>query len=88
MDVFSMFQLTGMCKTRGKKMAENLSTVRSNTRLLDDLLAWLNGAETTLINVDQEPIPGDIQVIHDLIKDHQVQYKYFVSGLLFFSYTV
>ena len=53
-------------------MAEGLSTVRTNTRLLDALLGWLTNAESRLINVDQEPIPGDIQVINDLIKDHQV----------------
>jgi hypothetical protein len=59
-------------------LAEGLSTVRANTRLLDDLLGWLTGAESTLINVDQEPIPGDIQVINDLIKDHQVIKMFFM----------
>lgn len=49
--------------------------MRRNNAILDDLLAWLNGAEATLMGLDQEPIPGDIQVIMDLLKDHQVRIK-------------
>ena len=64
-----------MCKQRGIKLAEGLQTMRRNNAILDDLLAWLNGAEATLMGLDQEPIPGDIQVIMDLLKDHQVRIK-------------
>lgn len=67
-----MLQLTGMCKQRGRKLAEALATLRRNNALLDELVAWLNGAEGTLTGLDQEPIPGDIQVIQDLLQDHQV----------------
>ena len=70
--VFHVFQVTSMCKQRGIKLAEGLQTMRRNNAILDDLLAWLNGAEATLMGLDQEPIPGDIQVIMDLLKDHQV----------------
>ena len=68
------FQLTSMCKQRGMKLAEGLASIRRNTMLLDELLAWLNSAEGTLTGLDQEPIPGDIQVIMDLLTDHQVRF--------------
>lgn len=71
--VFHVIQVTSMCKQRGIKLAEGLQTMRRNNAILDDLLAWLNGAEATLMGLDQEPIPGDIQVIMDLLKDHQVR---------------
>lgn len=61
-----------MCKQHGIKLAQGLQTMRRNNAILDDLLAWLNGAETNLMGLDQEPVPGDIQVIMDLLKDHQV----------------
>lgn len=38
-----------MCKQRGIKLAEGLQTMRRNNAILDDLLAWLNGAEANLI---------------------------------------
>ncbi|OWF34915.1 Dystonin [Mizuhopecten yessoensis] len=64
-------ELTGMCKQRGRKLAEGLAVLRRNNALLDELVAWLNGAEGTLTGLDQEPIPGDLQVIQDLLQDHQ-----------------
>lgn len=70
---FLLFQVTAMCKQRGIKLAEGLQIMRRNNAILDDLLAWLNSAEGTLMGLDQEPIPGDIQVIMDLLKDHQVR---------------
>lgn len=61
-----------MCKQRGRRLAESLATVRRNNQMLEELVAWLNGAESTLFGLDQEPVPGDAEVIKELIKDHQV----------------
>ncbi|XP_041359578.1 microtubule-actin cross-linking factor 1, isoforms 1/2/3/5-like isoform X9 [Gigantopelta aegis] len=64
-------ELTGMCKHRGRRLAEGLKNVRNNNTLLDELLAWLNGAEVKLTTLDSEPIPQDAQIITKLINDHQ-----------------
>lgn len=60
-----------MCKQRGITLGESLQTVRRNNAILDDLLVWLNKAETSRMRWDQEPIPNDKQVIVDLLKNHQ-----------------
>ena len=62
----------GLSKQRQRRLTEALTSARQNNALLDEMLAWLNGAEVKLTDVDREPIPQDLQVIQDLIKEHQV----------------
>lgn len=56
---------------RDDKLAEHLSTLRDNAKLLEELLAWLIGAEATLRASDSQPIPQDLAVVEELIRDHQ-----------------
>lgn len=44
----------------------------ANAELLEELLAWIQWAETTLIQRDQEPIPQNIDRVKALIAEHQV----------------
>ena len=40
--------------------------------MLDELMAWLTGAEASLIAQDQQPVPDNIPIIEQLLCDHQV----------------
>lgn len=44
----------------------------ANAELLEELLAWIQWAETTLIQRDQEPMPQNIDQVKALISEHQV----------------
>ena len=68
----SVFQLMGLSRQRQRRLTEALTDVRRNNTLLDELIAWLNGAEVKLTDLDRESIPRDMQIIQDLIKQHQV----------------
>lgn len=39
--------------------------------LLEELLAWLEGLENTLISLESEPLPDDRQSLEILIADHR-----------------
>ena len=47
--------------------------LRQTNSLLEELIAWLNGAENKLFNDNAEPIPDDAEIIVALIQDHQVR---------------
>ena len=61
----------GLSRQRQRRLTEAISDVRRNNTLLDELLAWLNSAEVKLTDQDREPIPNDIQIIQDLMDQHQ-----------------
>lgn len=44
----------------------------ANAELLEELLAWIQWAETTLIQRDQEAMPQNIDQVKALITEHQV----------------
>ena len=39
--------------------------------LLDELMQWLIGKENTLTELEAEPLPDDLEVIRQLIDEHQ-----------------
>ncbi|XP_066494280.1 microtubule-actin cross-linking factor 1 isoform X1 [Tiliqua scincoides] len=47
------------------------SELVANAELLEELLAWIQWAETTLIQRDQEPMPQNIEQVKALIAEHQ-----------------
>ncbi|KAH9493138.1 hypothetical protein Btru_022451 [Bulinus truncatus] len=63
--------LMGLSKQRQKRLSQAFTNARVNNALLGDLLAWLNGAELKLTDQSRERIPQDLQVIQDLIAQHQ-----------------
>lgn len=46
-------------------------SLRDADELLEELLAWLAGLEKTLISLESEPLPDDIETIEALIEDHK-----------------
>ena len=58
-------------------MSIKLATVRELLALLDELMQWLIGKERVLTDLEQEPLPDDLEVIRTLIDEHQE----FMDGL-------
>ena len=65
-------QVSGWSRQRGTRLRDGLANFRRTNALLEELIAWLNGAENKLFNDNAEPIPDDAEIIIGLIKDHQV----------------
>ena len=49
--------------------------MQASNALLDELLAWLMGAEATLTAQQQQPVPDNIPIIEQLLHDHQVEHS-------------
>uniref|UniRef100_A0A8D1X7X2 Microtubule actin crosslinking factor 1 n=1 Tax=Sus scrofa TaxID=9823 RepID=A0A8D1X7X2_PIG len=58
-------------KQHQQRLEAALSELVANAELLEELLAWIQWAETTLIQRDQEPIPQNIDRVKALIAEHQ-----------------
>ncbi|XP_078093960.1 microtubule-actin cross-linking factor 1 isoform X3 [Mustelus asterias] len=58
-------------KQHQQRLATALSELVTNAELLDELLAWLQWAETTLVQRDQDSMPKDIEQVKTLITEHQ-----------------
>uniref|UniRef100_A0A8D0G4W8 Microtubule actin crosslinking factor 1 n=1 Tax=Sphenodon punctatus TaxID=8508 RepID=A0A8D0G4W8_SPHPU len=58
-------------KQHKQRLETALSELVANAELLEELLAWIQWAETTLIQRDQEPIPQNIDQVKALIAEHQ-----------------
>lgn len=60
-----------LCQERTQKLDEALSVCRENENMLDELLAWLQGAEATLTALEQKSIPSNLEIVEQLLQDHQ-----------------
>uniref|UniRef100_A0A6I8NFP0 Microtubule actin crosslinking factor 1 n=1 Tax=Ornithorhynchus anatinus TaxID=9258 RepID=A0A6I8NFP0_ORNAN len=58
-------------KQHQQRLEAALSELVANAELLEELLAWIQWAETTLIQRDQEPTPQNIDQVKALISEHQ-----------------
>ncbi|XP_043854390.1 microtubule-actin cross-linking factor 1-like isoform X17 [Dromiciops gliroides] len=58
-------------KQHQQRLEAALSELIANAELLEELLAWIQWAETTLIQRDQEPTPQNIDRVKSLIAEHQ-----------------
>ncbi|XP_069751836.1 microtubule-actin cross-linking factor 1 isoform X13 [Narcine bancroftii] len=58
-------------KQHQQRLAAALSELVTNAELLKELLSWLQWAETTLIQRDQEPMPTEIEQVKSIIVEHQ-----------------
>uniref|UniRef100_A0A665WW59 Microtubule actin crosslinking factor 1 n=1 Tax=Echeneis naucrates TaxID=173247 RepID=A0A665WW59_ECHNA len=59
-------------KQHEQRLETALNEVLSNANLLEELLSWLQFAETTLVQRDTEPLPQDIPQLKSLITEHQM----------------
>ncbi|KAF7236273.1 Microtubule-actin cross-linking factor 1 [Varanus komodoensis] len=64
-------QVLTWAKQHQQRLEVALSELVANAELLEELLAWLQWAETTLIQRDQEPVPQNIEQVKALIAEHQ-----------------
>lgn len=69
---FLSLQVLTWAKQHQQRLEAALSELVANAELLEELLAWIQWAETTLIQRDQEPIPQNIDRVKALITEHQV----------------
>ncbi|XP_072890565.1 microtubule-actin cross-linking factor 1 isoform X2 [Hemitrygon akajei] len=58
-------------KQHQQRLASALSELVTNAELLEELLAWLQWAETTLIQRDQESMPKEVEQVKAIIAEHQ-----------------
>uniref|UniRef100_A0A8C3SSL3 Microtubule actin crosslinking factor 1 n=1 Tax=Chelydra serpentina TaxID=8475 RepID=A0A8C3SSL3_CHESE len=58
-------------KQHQQRLETALSELVANAELLEELLAWIQWAETTMIQRDQEPMPQNIDQVKALISEHQ-----------------
>jgi len=56
---------------RYEKLMDHLKQLKDLLALLDELMQWLIGKENTLVELEAEPLPDDLEVIKTLIDDHQ-----------------
>ncbi|XP_034017043.1 microtubule-actin cross-linking factor 1 isoform X7 [Thalassophryne amazonica] len=59
-------------KQHEQRLETALTEVLNNANLLEELLSWLQFAETTLVQRDTEPLPQDIPQLKTLITEHQM----------------
>lgn len=64
-------------KQHEQRLETALTEVLNNANLLEELLSWLQWAETTLVQRDTEPLPQDIPELKNLITEHQVGFRIF-----------
>merc|ERR1719392_199199 len=56
---------------RMEKLEEHLQQLLELLALLDELMQWLIGKEQHLTVLEQEPLPDDLEIIRELIVEHQ-----------------
>jgi hypothetical protein len=64
-------QVSQWALKRETKLSDALNEMRRDESLIEQLLAWLTGAEASLIAQGQQPIPDNVPIIEQLIHDHQ-----------------
>merc|ERR1719266_2259479 len=56
---------------RYDKLKDHLKELKDLLALLDELMQWLIGKENILTELEAEPLPDDLEVIRQLIDEHQ-----------------
>ncbi|KAL4594106.1 microtubule-actin cross-linking factor 1-like [Arapaima gigas] len=64
-------EVLAWAKQHEQRLAAALTDLLNNATLLEELLTWLQWAETTIVQRDAEPLPQDITQLKTLITEHQ-----------------
>merc|ERR1740116_41846 len=56
---------------RQERLEDHLKQLQDLLALLDELMQWLIGKEQHLTVLEQEPLPDDLEIIRELIVEHQ-----------------
>lgn len=70
--IYCVLQVLTWAKQHEQRLETALSELLNNATLLEELLSWLQWAETTLVQRDTESLPQDIPQLKTLITEHQV----------------
>lgn len=70
-----LLQVLTWAKQHEQRLETALTELLNNANLLEELLSWLQWAETTLVQRDTEPLPQDIPQLKSLITEHQVGFS-------------
>lgn len=72
MTLIGVLQVLTWAKQHEQRLEAALAELLNNAALLEELLSWLQWAETTLVQRDTEPLLQDIPQLKTLITEHQV----------------
>jgi len=64
-------EVTAWAQQREQRLQDHLKSLRSIMDLLEELLAWLIGAEASLLAAEAQPLPDDALALERLIEEHQ-----------------
>lgn len=64
-------EVNKLCDEKTNQLNDALQTCKENENMLDELLAWLQGAEATLTALEQKPITNNLEAVEQLLQDHQ-----------------
>lgn len=71
---FPWVQVQAWVRQHQQRLAMALTEMLDTQELLENLLTWLQWAETNLNNRDKETLPQEIEEIKSLIAEHQVKF--------------
>ena len=64
-------EVSSWAQQREQRLQDHLRSLRSIMELLEELLAWLIGAEASLLAAESLPLPDDVISLERLIEEHQ-----------------
>ncbi|XDV50941.1 hypothetical protein PO909_019905 [Leuciscus waleckii] len=64
-------EVTAWARQHQQRLCSALADLLATQELLENLLNWLQWAETTLGEKDKEPLPQELEQVKSLIADHQ-----------------
>lgn len=67
-----MLQVQAWARQHQQRLAAALTELLATQELLENLLSWLQWAETNLNDKDKESLPQEIEEVKRLIAEHQV----------------
>ena len=69
-----VLQVQAWARQHQQRLSAALSELQTTQELVENLLGWLQWAETTLNTKDKEPMPQELEEVKGLIAEHQVQW--------------
>lgn len=70
--VVLLLQVQAWARQHQQRLATALTELLATQELLENLLTWLQWAETNLNDKDKESLPQEIEEVKSLIAEHQV----------------
>ncbi|XP_054153654.1 microtubule-actin cross-linking factor 1, isoforms 1/2/3/4-like isoform X7 [Oppia nitens] len=64
-------EVAAWAQQREQRLQDHLRSLKNIMDLLEELLAWLIGAEASLLAAEAEPLPDDVLALERLIEEHQ-----------------